>query len=99
MAFEVFWNLAGTETGQAAQQVDANDRSVHVDGTLGGGSVTIEGSNDNISWFTLNDPQGNPLVFSSPRIECILEMTAYIRARSTGVTAAKVSMYVRGQVN
>ncbi len=99
MAFTVEWELLGSEVGDPAQQVDANDRSVHVDGTFGGGSVLIEGSNDGVSWFTLNDPQGNPLSFSSPRLEAILEMTSYIRAKANGVTSVKAVMYVRGQVN
>jgi len=99
MAFTVEWNLTGSETGDFAMQVDANDRSIQIDGVFAGGSASVEGSNDGVSWYVLNDPQGNPLTFSTPRLEAILEMTSFIRVKSSGVTSIKAVMYVRGQVN
>jgi hypothetical protein len=80
---------------------DANDKSVHITGTLGGGTILIEGSNDNVNLATLTDPQGNPLSFiAGNKIEAVLEATAYIRPSWSGITgSASVVLFVRGQVS
>ena len=58
------------------------DRSLQVSGTFGsGGTLTIEGSNDGASFFTLHDPFSNLLNISTPGIYQITEICAYIRGR------------------
>jgi hypothetical protein len=74
-----------TDTGEPAEYPQFNDKTVHVNGTLGvGGSVSIEGSNNNVNWKVLTDPQGNPLTFTAVNmIEQIMECPRYIRPNVT----------------
>lgn len=95
-------SLLQTEVGLPIENTGSPDRSVTVSGTFGvGGTVTIEGSNDGTNYFTLNDPQGNPLSFTSGRIEQILEVARYMRPKVTsgdGTTNISVSMLLTGLV-
>ena len=73
------------------------DRSFQVAGTFGGASVAIEGTNDGSNWATLTDPQGNPLTFTTAKIEMVSEATWKIRPRviggdgSTALTVGKAA--------
>lgn len=72
------------DSGDPVQWVDCADRCVQVLGTFGvGGSLTIEGSNNGVDFLALSDPQGNPLTFTSSRIEQVLELPRYVRPRVT----------------
>ncbi len=91
--------LANGEVGNSLPLAQYPDRSVQVSGTFGsGGVVTIEGSNDGVNFSTLTDPQGNPLSFSSSKIEAVTEMVAYIRPSvlsGDGTTSLNVTMACR----
>lgn len=67
----------------------ASDRSVQVEGTFSGGTLTLQGCNEvtPVNWETLNDPQGNALTFTSARIEQLLENTLYVRPSMSAVAA------------
>jgi hypothetical protein len=78
-------NLLASDVGEAARDEDAPDRSVQVFGAFGaGGSLTLQGSNDGVTWATLHDPQGNDLVFAAAGIEQILEATKFVRPVAAG---------------
>jgi len=78
------WTLAGgVDTAVAIQAGLSGDKSVQ-----SSGGVTIEGSNDGVNYFTLNDTGGLPLVFAGPGIKQILELTRFIRP--TGFVAPVV---------
>lgn len=68
------------------------DRSVQVVGTFGGGTITIEGSNDGSNWATLTDPQGNNLAITSAKIEQISEMTLYVRPKPSVGTGMNIDV-------
>lgn len=71
------------------------DRTVQVFGTFGvGGACAIEGSNDGVNWATLNDVQGNPLVFSAPRIELVQEAPAFVRPSVTGDGSTSLTVLI-----
>lgn len=76
-----------------------SDRSIMVTGTFGsGGTVVLEGSNDGLSWFTLNSPQGTALSFTAAGLKQVLEGALFVRPNVTagdGTTAIKVSMMFR----
>lgn len=95
----VTWPLANGDSGVPLKMPGNNDRSVQVEGTFGaGGTLLIEGSNDGTNWRTLTDPQGNPLSFTTAKIEAITELTKFIRPRVSagdGTTALVASMLVR----
>ena len=91
--------LANGDDGAPAELVNFADRTVQVAGTFGaGGSVTIEGSLDGVTYAALTDPQGNALTFTSARLETISEVVRYIRPRVTagdGTTALTVRILFR----
>jgi hypothetical protein len=77
----VTWaGLLNTDDGAPAQWCDYADRCIQVTGTFGtGGSLTIQGSNDGVTWGALSDPQGNALTFTSSKLEQALELPRYVR--------------------
>jgi hypothetical protein len=95
----------GLANGQSGDQLEDPlwaDRSVQVNGAFGvAGAVTIEGSNDGINWNTLTDPQGNNLIFTTSKIETVIEIVRYIRPTITagdGSTSLNVILFQRGNV-
>jgi hypothetical protein len=71
--------------GQPFQMPTWSDRTVQVTGTFGGGTLTMQGSNDGTTWFTLVDPQGNALTWTtSDRIETVLDVPLFVRPLASG---------------
>ena len=68
------------------------DRSVEVSGTLGGATVVIQGSNGGSEYFTLNDPLGSALSFTSNGLSAILEYAEYIKPVRTGGSSTSVNV-------
>jgi hypothetical protein len=96
----VAWSgLLNTDDGNPYEGAEFADRTAQVVGTFGAsGSVQLEGSNDGTNWAVLADPQGNPLTFTTGRIEQVLELPRFIRPRVTagdGTTNLSVSIYCR----
>lgn len=76
------------------------DKSVSVEGTLGPATVTIKGSLDGVNYYTLSDPQGNALTFTTAtkRLEAILENVVYVMPEvsgADGTTNAIVNLLAR----
>lgn len=66
--------------GSAVGSPGSGDRTVQVTGTFGVGTqVAIEGSIDNANWFTLRDPSGSSLIFSSAGLKAIMENVIALR--------------------
>lgn len=75
-----------------------SDRTVQVGGSFGGATVRIQGSNDDIEYFTLTDPQGNPLSFVAAGLEAIIELPAFLRpAIEGGDGTTAVNIIVSGR--
>jgi hypothetical protein len=97
---ECKWTLKGTTVGNGAV-LDAPtlpDKSIHIHGVFGGGTVIIQGSNGPATvsvYHTLNDANGNALSFTTSGIEQILENTRLIRPRFSAAAAATTSITVR----
>ena len=60
------------------------DKTVQVGGTLGGSTVTLKGSNDGVTYFTLTDPEGTELSFAEPGLKQILENPVYLKPEFSG---------------
>lgn len=89
--------LTMTETngsGDAWFNPGLRDRSVQVDGTFGGGTIKLQGSNDSSgsNWFDLHDPLGNTLSFTSAGLKQVLEACLYYRPTSSGGTGQSVNI-------
>lgn len=91
--------LANGDVGAPLDTGDFADRTVQVLGTFGsGGQVTIQGSLDGSNWFTLSNPTGNALVFTSAGGKGVLEMVRYLRPNITagdGTTSITVLLLTK----
>jgi hypothetical protein len=92
--------LLNTDDGSPAQLAGHADKTVTIHGTFGaGGSLTIEGSNDNANWFACTDPQGNAITKTAASMEAISENPRYLRPRVTagdGTTNLRCMIVARG---
>ena len=86
----VYSNLnAANNVGAAIAFSQWADRSVQVVGFFNGAVVNWEGSNDSgNSWFTLTDPQGNPINKAAAAGEAVTEITQLARPNVTGAGVA-----------
>lgn len=97
-ALLVMWaNLVNLgDVGAYVQRPDYADRSVQVTGTFAGGTVVIEGSNDGVNFYTLTNPAGSNLSFTSNGLLQVTEACAYIRPHCTAsVSSVTVTMCAR----
>lgn len=97
----VTWPALGNgDTGAPIAFGAYTDRTIQFHGTFGvGGAVAFEGSNDNTNWFTLTDPQGNPIAKTSAALEAVSEATRFVRPHVTGgdgSTSITAVLFMRG---
>jgi hypothetical protein len=79
------WTLASGDDGAPVGFPGSGDRTVQVEGTFGtGGTLLIEGTLNGTSWYTLRDPSGVALSFSSANLKTVLEHVVSIRPRVNG---------------
>lgn len=78
--------LAGTDDGTLESPVRYPDKTVQVTGTFDSATVTMQGSNDGASFFTLKDAQGNDVALSSggATAASLIENPQYIRPLVSG---------------
>lgn len=89
--------LVSVDTGTSLDASLYIDKCVQVGGVFSSGpaQLTIQGSNDGSSWFTLNDPQGNGLVFTTSGMEQILENPKFIRpVTASGATGTSLDVII-----
>lgn len=77
--------LLNGDTGEPFLYSDyGGDASVEVQGTFGvGGSITLEGSNNGVTFYAMTDPQGNAITKTAAGIETAEEAPLYIRPNVT----------------
>jgi hypothetical protein len=87
------WTLtsAGSDVALPFAVPAHTDKSIHVSGTFGGGTVTVQGSNNGgASFIGLTDPTQTAISMTSEAIKAILENTALIRPVLTGGSGTTV---------
>lgn len=90
--------LAKGDTGTPFKNPGWADRSVQITGSFDTATITIEGSNDGTTYFTLTDPQTTSISKTSAALEQVIENTLWIRpnvAGSGGTTALTVVLVAR----
>lgn len=91
--------LLNGDTGAPVDWPLYADRSVQVVGTFGaGGSVSIEGSNDDSNYVALSDARGSALAITAARLEQVEDCSKSIRPNVTagdGTTSLKVVLFGR----
>jgi hypothetical protein len=83
----ITWSaLNGTDTGALVPGHGFNDKSVHVFGTFGGGTVTFKGGNvqDASNTIALKDFSGTSITFTSAGINSVRDNVAYVHPVVTG---------------
>lgn len=78
------WSLAVGDTATPIKLGVYSDRTVQVAGTFGGATVTLQGSNNDVGYHTLTDPQGNALSFSAAGLETVMELPFFIKPVISG---------------
>lgn len=92
-------SFAAGDDGAPIDFADVPDVSVQVIGTLGGATVTIQGSNEDTptNWATLTAPGGLPLSFTATGLLQVLENTRWIRPLVTGGTPSGVQVLLNAR--
>jgi len=72
--------------------VDFVDRTVQVAGTFGGGTVTVEGSNDGTNYSVLNNVQGTSLSLAAAGVRAVAETPLYTKPVLTGGAASSLTV-------
>jgi hypothetical protein len=100
----IHWDtLTTTNTvGEGVEFTEFADRCVQVLGTFGGGTITMQGSNDGgTTWHSLHMVDGTTAcAFTSAGMNAILEVPAQIRPILTGgdgTTDLDVYLHMRGR--
>ena len=77
------WSLTTADaTGTAVSVPGSSDRTVQlIADTAGGATAILEGSLDNITFFTLTDGQGNAISFTASGGEMVAENVLFVRPR------------------
>src|ERR1044072_5959423 len=82
------WSAMGNaDSGTPLDAPRLPDKTITVQGTFGGATVVIEGSNDGgTTWHTLNDSRGEGTAFSLPAADTrtLLENTLLLRPTTSG---------------
>lgn len=81
-------SLAGTETGQSVSISRWPIKTIQASGTFT--TITPQGSNDGVTWFPLNDPQGVDIAFAAVGMAAIQENPVYIRVLAVGAAGCTV---------
>jgi hypothetical protein len=82
----VWTGLLSGDVGDAFEVPGWADRSVQIEATFGDGTITMQGSNDGVTFYPLTDPQGNAIAKTANALEQIEEVTRYVRPSFSGTT-------------
>jgi hypothetical protein len=77
----VTWSgLLNGDNGNAIEHAEFADHTVQVLGTFGtGGTVSLQGSNDNANWVILSTFAGDPITFTAAGMAAVAENPRYVR--------------------
>lgn len=72
--------------------------AIQIDGTFGGASVALEGSNDGVTYFTLKDLSGSNISASSAALFDFTTAALYLRPAVSGgsANALNITVLLRG---
>jgi|SRR5688572_12416791 len=101
--FMAAWTLTTADaTGEAIEIPGAADRTVQFEGTWGGATAQLEGSNDNSVWVALTNPATGTAISATTDatgMSAVMENPRYIRAKLTTAGAGatvRAKLFSRG---
>lgn len=77
-------SLGDDDQGLPILLSERGDGSIHVRGTFAGATATLQGSNDGVNWFTLNDPFGSAVSFTATGLTQFIERPWKLRLITSG---------------
>lgn len=86
---------AANLVGDSVSLPDYTDMTMQVFGTFDTGTLTMQGSMDNVNWFSLTDGQGNAIAKTSATGEVIEESPLWFRAILSGAGNDVVTVMVK----
>lgn len=89
----VTWEEMGDDETETAVRIPGyTDCTVQIAGTIGAGTVAIQGSNDNTNWVQLEDTEGAAMSFSATGMKGILQNPLWIRPVTSGGSSNDVDV-------
>ncbi len=86
--------MGNADTGTPMSDPDKPDMTLTVDGTFGGATVVLEGSNDGTNYHTLTNPEGVALSFTAAAISLVTEVPLWIKPATSGGSGTSLNVYV-----
>lgn len=94
-SFVISWeNLTENDTAAPVELAPHADRSVQMTGSFGAGTVSLEGSNDGVTYAVLEDLGGSAISFSTASLQGVGPLTRYIRPSTPTGTSVDVDVTV-----
>lgn len=87
--WETLVNSGGNDVGAAIEVPDHADASVQFSGTFDSATAVLQGSNDNVTFFTVNDPLGNAISMTANGFFQIGDVARYYRPSTSGGGASQ----------
>ena len=90
----VVWTpVTEADTCAAVSYPEYADKSIHVSGTFGSGSVAVNGSNNSgASYVALNDPSGTVIAITTEKIKAVLENTQLVQPAASGGSSQSLTI-------
>lgn len=90
-------NIGNADTPMPVSFAGYADKSFQVEGTFGGTSVAITGSNDGVNFHPLTDPTGVTIGLAAAGLKEVLEHTLYLAPALTGGSGSSITatLFVR----
>lgn len=90
-------NIGDADTCVGVKRPDLADRSVQAEGTFGGATITMQGSNNSTTgsdgnWETLTVPSGTNVTFAAAGIKQVTEATGWIRPSTAGGSGSSITV-------
>ena len=88
------WVLEADSAGVAYQNIGAPDKTIHVFGDFGSGTLTFQGTNDplKVDWAPLHDLAGAEIIVTTDTIAMIAENPRFVRPSLTGSTSPSLNI-------
>jgi|GEM_PF-2217030 hypothetical protein len=89
-------DMANGDVGEKIILTRFNDRTVSIDGTFSGATVNIQGSNDDVNWYSMYDVFGNAIAATTGKLITLTEVPLYIRPSVSAGAGASITVVVCG---
>lgn len=91
--YQTVWSAMGnSDTGTKEELSRYPNKSVTFNGTFGGATVVLEGSDDDVTYFTVNDIKGNAVSTNAAARFDVVDVPKFMRPRTSGGTGTSINV-------